>query len=213
MNEISFTKRFTGDKMMAETEEYLVLKKLTDALDGLKISYAIGGSIASSVYGKVRFTQDADITVASFSDKADRFYSVLKENFYIRKDAMYQAISSRSSFNVIHLTSAFKINFFIQKDDDFHRQLFLRRKKVKLNESFEHMFDIVSAEDIILMKLQWYRSAGCVSERQWSDILGVLTIQFRTLDMKYLKNCLEKLGLSDIFNRAIRESKIEDIGD
>jgi len=192
---------------MAEPEEYLVLKQLTDALDDMRITYAIGGSVASSVYGKVRFTQDADITVASLADKAERLYTVLKENFYISKDAMYQAISNRGSFNVIHLTSAFKIDIFIQKDDDFHRQLFLRKRKVKLDDSIEHFFDIVSAEDIILLKLQWYQSAGCVSERQWSDVLGVLAVQAQSLDMKYLKNCSEKLGFSDIFNRAIQESK------
>ena len=88
---------------MAEPEEYLVLKQLTDAFDEMKIDYAIGGSIASSLYGKVRFTQDADITVAAFGDKAEHLYNVLKESFYIGKDAMYQAISNRSSFNIIHL--------------------------------------------------------------------------------------------------------------
>jgi hypothetical protein len=192
-----------GSKPMAETEEYLVLKQLTDALDDLKINYAIGGSIASSVYGKVRFTQDADITVAAFADKTEQLYNLLNENFYISKNAMYQAISNHGSFNVIHLESAFKIDIFIQKDDDFHRQLFLRRKKVRLDESIEHLFDIVSAEDIILLKLQWYQSAGCISERQWSDILGVLTVQSRALDMKYLKSSSGKLGLSDILQKAI----------
>jgi hypothetical protein len=188
---------------MTEPEVYLVLKQLTDALDDLKIDYAIGGSIASSVYGKVRFTQDADITVASFADKAERLYTGLKENFYISKDAMYQAISNRGSFNVIHLTSAFKIDIFVQKDDDFHKRLFLRKRKVKLDDSIEHLFDIVSAEDIILLKLQWYQSAGCISDRQWSDVLGVLAVQAQSLDMKYLRDCSEKLGLSDILQKAI----------
>lgn len=192
---------------MSESEEYLVLKQLTDALDDLKIDYAIGGSIASSLYGKVRFTQDADITVAALGDKAERLYDVLKESFYISKDAMYQAISNRSSFNIIHLKSAFKIDIFIQKGDDFHRQLFLRRRKVKLVESINHLFDIVSAEDIILLKLQWYQSAGCVSERQWSDVLGVLTVQSQSLDMKYLKSCSDRLSLGDILQKAIQESK------
>ena len=87
---------------MSEPEEYLVLKQFTDALDGMKINYAIGGSIASSLYGKVRFTQDADITVIPLGDKAEHLYNVLKEKFYVSKDAMYQAISNRGSFNVIH---------------------------------------------------------------------------------------------------------------
>lgn len=191
---------------MAETEEYLILKQLTDALDNMKIDYAIGGSIASSVYGKVRFTQDADITVAAFGDMAEQLHKVLKESFYISKDAMYQAVSNRGSFNVIHLESAFKIDIFVQKDDDFHRQLFLRRKKVKLDESIEHLFDIVSAEDIILLKLRWYKSSGCVSERQWSDVLGILNVQNQLLDMKYLRSYSEKLGLSDILQKAIDET-------
>lgn len=188
---------------MAEPEEYLVLKQLTDALDGMKIDYAIGGSIASSLYGKVRFTQDADITVADFGDKAEQLYKMLKGSFYVSKDAMYQAVSNRGSFNVIHLTSAFKIDIFVQKDDDFHRQLFLRRKKVKLDESIEYLFDIVSAEDIILLKLQWYESSGCMSERQWSDVLGVLAVQAQSLDMSYLRSCSKKLGFGDILEKAI----------
>ena len=144
----SFTKRSTREETVGEPEEYLVLKLLTDVLDGLKISYAIGGSIASSVYGKVRFTQDADITAAPFADKAGKLYDVLKEAFYISKDAMNEAISDRGSFNIIHLKSAFKIDIFIQKDDDFHKLIFIRRKKVKLDESIDHLFDIVSAEDV-----------------------------------------------------------------
>jgi hypothetical protein len=192
---------------MSEPEEYLALKQLTDVLDDLKIHYAIGGSIASSLYGKVRFTQDADITVTPFADGAEQLYNVLRKNFYISKEAMQEAISSRGSFNIIHLKSAFKIDMFIQKDDDFHRLVFIRRKKVKLDESIDHLFDIVSAEDIILLKLQWYESSGCESERQWSDVLGVLAVQSGSLDTEYLRSCSEKLGLSDILQKAIGEAR------
>jgi len=192
---------------MGEPEEFLVLKQLIDALDYLSIDYAIGGSIASSLYGKVRFTQDADINVALSGDKAQELYNILKENFYISKDAMHEAVSSRGSFNIIQLESAFKIDIFIQKDDDFYRQLFLRRRKVKLEDSIDYLFDIVSAEDIILLKLQWYQSSGCMSERQWTDVLGVLAVQARSLDMKYLRSCSEKLGLKDILQKAVDQAQ------
>lgn len=195
---------------MSEPDEYLVLKQLTDALDDLKISYAIGGSIASSVYGKVRFTQDADIAVAPFADKAGQLYDALKVAFYISRDAMNEAISDRGSFNIIHLQSAFKIDMFIQKDDDFHRLMFARRKKVKLDESIDHLFDIVSAEDVILLKLQWYQSADCLSDRQWSDVLGVLAVQAGSLDMEHLRDCSEKLGLKALLEKALSESKGSD---
>ncbi|MBN2316977.1 MAG: hypothetical protein JXM79_23825 [Sedimentisphaerales bacterium] len=192
---------------MAELEDYLVLEQLINTLDRLDIHYAIGGSIASSVYGKVRFTQDAGINVAPFHQKAEQFYTELQKHFYISKEAMNLAISNRGSFNVIHLASAFEIDIFVQKDDDFHRQLLLRRRKVKLNESLDHFFDMVSAEDIILLKLQWYQSAGCVSDRQWSDVLGVLAVQSESLDMKYLRSFSEKLNLGDILQKAIDETE------
>ncbi|UCF16719.1 MAG: hypothetical protein JSW59_04495 [Phycisphaerales bacterium] len=195
---------------MNEPEEYLVLRQLTDALDGLNIDYAIGVSIASSVYGKVRFTQDVDINAAITADKAEQLYSVLKEDFYISRNAMHQAISNHSSFNVVHLKSAFKIDIFIRKDDDFHKQLFLRRRKVKLDESVDHFFDVVSPEDVILLKLQWYESSGCISERQWSDVLGVLAIQAGMLDMEYLENWADKLGLTALFQKAVKESGKQD---
>jgi len=191
---------------MTEPEEYLVLKQLTDALDDLKIDYAIGGSIASSLYGKVRFTQDADVTVTPFGDKAEQLYNVVQEDFYISKNAMREALSNRASFNMIHLKTAFKIDVFVQKDDDFHRRMFIRRKKVQLDESLDHLFDVVSAEDIILLKLQWYQSSGCVSERQWSDVLGVLAVQSDSLDMQHLRTYSEKLGLGDVLQKAVDEA-------
>jgi hypothetical protein len=192
---------------MAEVEEYLILKQLTDVLDTLDIRYAIGGSIASSVYGTVRFTQDADINVVAFSDKAEGFYAALERDFYISKEAMHQAISKHTSFNVIHLAAAFKIDIFVRADEDFDRQLFRRRNKVKLDESLDHLFDVVSAEDIILLKLQWYEASGGSSERQWSDAVGIIAVQRDSLDMEYLGAYSERLGLGDILQKAIRESQ------
>lgn len=205
---MSFTREYTRGTLMAEPQEYLALKRLTDALDALKISYAIGGSIASSVYGKVRFTQDADINVESFEDKAEQFYAALKDDFYISRDAMHQAISSRGSFNLIHPASAFKIDLFVRGDDDFDRLLFLRRTKVQLDESLDQLFDIVSAEDIVILKLQWHRASDCISERQWSDVLEVLAVQAESLDMKYLRDSANRLDLKETLQKAIQESRM-----
>ena len=47
---------------MDSRQDIEVLKSFVDTLGQLDIAYAIGGSVASSIYGKVRFTQDVDIT-------------------------------------------------------------------------------------------------------------------------------------------------------
>ena len=63
--------------------EIEVLERLAAVLDTLGIPYAIGGSIASSMYGTVRFTRDADIGVYPFTSVADKFYQMLKDEFYV----------------------------------------------------------------------------------------------------------------------------------
>ena len=77
---------------MNNPQDTAVLEKLTDVLDSLNIVYVIGGSMASSVYGAVRFTQDADITVEPFAPLTDKLFAALHKDFYISKEAMYEAL-------------------------------------------------------------------------------------------------------------------------
>lgn len=60
--------------------------------------------------------------------------------------------------------------------------------KVTLRYSVENgRFDwILSAEDIVLAKLDWFRMGGGSSERQWRDILGVLKTEQKQIDITYL---------------------------
>lgn len=192
---------------MNKSGETGVIKLFTDILDKLNIPYAIGGSIASSLHGRVRFTQDADITVMALDNKTDPFYSLTKRHFYISKSAMHQAIRNKTSFNVIHTQTAFKIDVFVAQDNEFNNNLLQRAKKIKLSEDTEKTFSVVSAEDIVLLKLMWYKQTDCTSERQWSDILSVLTAQASTIDFEYLKTWAAKLALNDLLQKAISESK------
>ncbi len=192
---------------MNNVEEIAVLRKLIDILDKLNIAYAIGGSMASSVYGAVRFTQDADITVEPFSAVADKLYRVLKKDFYVSKNAMHQAIHNHTSFNVIHFTTAFKIDIFVMATSEFQKKIFSRRRKLSLGESTEKPLSFVSPEDIVLLKLDWYRQSDCTSERQWSDILGVLNAQTSEIDIKYLREWAGKLGVDKLLEKAVSDSR------
>jgi len=53
---------------------------------------------------------------------------------------------------------------------------------------------VKSAEDTVLRKLQWYRAGGEVSDRQWSDVLGILMAQGDRLDQSYLRQWADALG-------------------
>lgn len=191
---------------MNNQQDIAVLEKLIEVFDRLNIAYVIGGSIASSVYGEVRFTQDADITVEPFGLVAERLFDELKGDFYISNDAMNEALQSKSSFNVIHLETAFKIDIFIRQESEFQKQLLLRSRKLQLKNS-SRTFVFVSPEDIILLKLDWYRQSDCSSERQLSDVLGVLAVQREHLDFNYLRGWAAKMGLSELLQKAVSEAR------
>jgi hypothetical protein len=192
---------------MTAPQDIVVLEKLAEVFENLHIAYCIGGSMASSAYGTVRFTQDADITVEPFEQIAKKFHEKLKNDFYISEEAMNEALKTRNSFNIIHLNTAFKIDIFIRSENEFQKQMLSRIRKLPLGSS-NKMLSFVSPEDIILLKLDWFRQSDHTSQRQWSDVLGVLAGQAKALDFDYLKNWAKKLGLNELLTKAISESQM-----
>ena len=65
------------------------------------------------------------------------------------------------------------------------------------------MSPFVSPEDIIPLKLDWFRQTGCTSDRQWDDVLGVLAVQGSALDFEYLTASARGTGAG----RAFQPSK------
>ena len=65
---------------------------------------------------------------------------------------------------------------------------------------------VLSPEDIVLAKLEWYRMGNEISDRQWRDILGVLMIQQGQLDHPYLRRMADMLGVEDLLERALQEA-------
>jgi hypothetical protein len=191
---------------VSEMREIQVLERLAEVLDTLGIPYAIGGSIASSMYGTVRFTRDADIGIYPFPSVADRFYEMLKDEFYVNEEAMQEALGCCGSFNIIHFETAFKIDLFLLGPSDFERQLLVRSKMVRLGESPESELCFVSPEDVILLKLRRLNGSDAFSENQWDDIMGVLAVQGRALNFGYLSEYARVLGIEGLLERAITEA-------
>lgn len=183
-----------------------VVQEIITVLSRLDIPYAVGGSWASSLLGKMRFTTDADITVEPFPGKEAAFCAPFGEDYYVSLPMIQDAIRRRSSFNIIHWPSGFKVDLFVRKDRPFEAAVLARRRPHPLPEGPTVM--LVSPEDIILLKLEWYRLGGGTSERQWDDVLGVFQIQADKLDQPYLDHWAADLGVSDLLQRARQESGV-----
>ncbi len=135
----------------------LALKNVISAFDSLSISYYIGGSLASSVYGIARATMDVDIVADIQLGKISFFKQMLEDDYYIDAKMIEDAVKEKSSFNLIHLETMIKIDVFIYKHISFQEESMRRRRKDTIEDSADVLnIYISSPEDIILNKLLWY---------------------------------------------------------
>ncbi|MCP4427305.1 MAG: hypothetical protein GY803_22685 [Chloroflexi bacterium] len=195
---------------MNQSDIVAATKPVVEAFEKLNIAYYIGGSVASSTYGMARATMDVDMIAAIKPHHVGALVQQLESAYYIDADMALNAINRQSSFNLIHLETMLKVDIFILKDGPYHRAALQRRRQDTLDEAPQKTeFYFVSAEDIILSKLDWYRMSGGVSDRQWNDVLGVLKVQKQSLDMAYLEHWAAKLQLDDFLQRAFDDAGIK----
>ena len=193
---------------MIATDLLLALKPVVNVFEELKISYVVGGSIASSVYGIARSTLDADLMADIKLAHIAPLVAGLKDSYYISELAIQESLARHSSFNLIHLATIVKVDIFIPKENLFDQIIMTRKKERPIDDVDPHLFQLTSAEDIILLKLDWFRQANGQSEKQWSDIWGVLRVQKDRLDQTYLAEWANRLGLTDLLNKAFSDAGI-----
>lgn len=177
-------------------------REVVRILDRLGIVYALSGSLASAVHGIDRYTRDANFLIEPFPGKEAAFVGELRSDYCVSDSAVREAVRSRTSFNVINTSTGFKADFFVRKDVPFETSALGRRMTLTLPDDPSQPLAFHSAEDIVLLKLRWYRLGNEVSDQQWNDVLGILRTQGDRLDGVYLDQWAAELGLSDLLTRA-----------
>ncbi len=182
-----------------------LLKCVADVLDQAGIAYMVTGSIASSLQGEPRSTHDVDLVVRISPLSVEWLvHSFSAPKFYISRDAVSAAIEQHGMFNVIELEEGDKIDFWILTDDPFDQSRFSRRQTVKVGGL---KLQVSRPEDTILMKLRWSQMCGG-SEKQFTDAVRVYEVQLPGLDLDYLHEWANKLGIDALLSRMKHEAQV-----
>ena len=194
---------------MGSADIVAAVRPVIQAFSRLGIPYGIGGSVASSACGIPRTTLDVDLVADIRPGQVGALVAAVQQEYYVDSGAVREAIDHHSSFNLIHLETMLKVDVFILKPRRYDQEAFQRRRKDLLGvgpDSDEFYF--ATPEDVVLNKLEWFCTGNRVSERQWTDIMGVMKVQGDVLDVEYLRKWARELDVSELLEDALREAGI-----
>lgn len=181
---------------------------VTGIFERLGVPYLIGGSLASTLYGMVRTTQDSDIIAKMLPEHIHPFASALEADFFIDREMIAESIQHKSSFNIIHRETMFKVDVFIPRPRPFLDSQLVRVRRQTFLLGTEVSANFASPEDTILSKLEWYRMGGDVSDHQWRDIIGVLKTKADDIDFEYLRHWGGELKVGDLLESALSQAAL-----
>lgn len=175
-----------------------LLQRVVDLLRQTQIPHMIAGSFASTYYGAVRMTQDIDIIIApTLTNLLELIRHLPEESYYVDEAAVRDAFARRSMFNVMDMQTGWKIDFILRKPRPFSVTEFERRQPARL---FNVETFVASPEDVILAKLEWAAMSG--SERQLTDVMGMVAAKRVDLDMEYLQTWARELNVVELWKKC-----------
>lgn len=170
-----------------------LLGRITSALDANDIPYMLTGSLASSMYGIPRATNDIDIVISPSRAQLLSIVQLFQRvGLTVAPETAVAALRNKTQFNVIDFPNGLKVDLIVRKDRNFSVTEFDRRET---HEVEGMRLTIATPEDVLLAKLEWAKIGD--SELQLIDVAGIIKVQGSTLDMPYIHHWVEQLGLED----------------
>lgn len=179
------------------------LADVVGRLERCGISYMIGGSTASSVYGEPRTTRDVDMVVEVVGSSLRQLFDAFDSTtVYVDRPTEDEIVTPGRMFNVIDLVGGWKVDLVVRKDRPFSEVEFARRRYVEVLGIGVMM---ATPEDVLLSKLEWGASSG--SSRQLDDARGIIRVQGDRLDIDHLRRWAGELGVESLLNDVLGEMR------
>jgi hypothetical protein len=177
------------------------------ALERLGVRHYVTGSLASSLHGDPRATNDADVVAALHEAHFERFRKELGDRFYLDAEEFLRATRTHRSFNLVDEVELAKVDVFCVSSSGYQALALTRAVVLELEpgDPFTRVH-VASATDVVLSKLRWYQLGGEVSDRQWRDLLGIVKAQGSRLDLDHARRWSTEQGTAELLGRLLAEA-------
>lgn len=178
---------------MASGQQELLIE-IASFLNTHAVPYLLTGAWSVIYYGRPRASHDIDFVLDVRPNDTQRLLTALKKlplEFSFQEKSVKEAIKKRGMFNILHLPTYLKLDFWMLTDSPFDRSRFARRQGLEI---LGQKMYLATAEDTILQKLRWY--AITPSEKSLIDAAFVYQIQKPNLDTQYLDHWAQQLKVT-----------------
>jgi hypothetical protein len=173
----------------------------TRRLDALGARYMVSGSVATSIYGAPRFTNDVDLIVVLDRTQIERLPGIFgTDEFYcppVETMLVEAAREERGHFNIIHHETGFKADIYPAGRDTLHAWALARTRTLRVSGG---SLSVAPPEYVILRKLEFYREGG--SEKHLRDIRSMLDVAEDAIDRTDIERMVAERSLAEAWRKA-----------
>jgi len=178
-----------------------LIELFVSPLNRLGVRYLVSGSVAAMLYGEPRVTHDVDLIVFLRAEDISRLASAFSApEFYMpSSDVILPELARerRGHFNIIHVDSTLKADFYLANHDEFHAWAFRNSRQYSINQT---AVKLAPPEYVIVRKLEYFREGG--SEKHLRDIRGMLHVSGGEIDEAALNEWIIKQGVQAEWQKA-----------
>ncbi len=167
-------------------------------LNALGLTYMVTGSVAATIYGEPRLTNDIDLVMALSSEDVVRLGKAFDPaEFYVPPVEIMEIEARRLAhghFNVIHTATSLKADIYPSGIDPLHRWAMARRQAVPVGAE---TIWVAPPEYVVIRKLEYLRDGG--SDKHARDIRAMLHGLGDRVDGNAILTEVERRGLAALW--------------
>jgi hypothetical protein len=180
------------------------LLPLIEIAEQLNTPALLIGSVASSIYGLPRSTQDVDVLANFHKEHLPILLQHFAPTYVFDPHDIILSEQQPTSFSLLHLSRLIKIDVFLPSTV-FEKAVLEHQQSHFLIEGRAPLL-MASAEDMTLLNLIQYHVNN--TDDRWNDILGILKVQALTLNLEYLDQQAKALSVEQLLAQALVDAGI-----